>query len=40
LYFIRLYRNFRRLKGAQNDGPNKASDATSEPAPGADSSAH
>jgi hypothetical protein len=28
-----------RLNGAQNDGPNQASEATSEPAPGADSSA-
>jgi hypothetical protein len=39
LYFIRLYRNYKRLNGAQNDGPNQASEATSEPAPGADSSA-
>jgi len=40
LYFIRLYRNFQRLKHRQNEGPNRASDATSEPAPGAASSAH
>jgi len=37
LYFIRLYRNFKRLNGAQNNDPNKASEATSEPAPGAGS---
>ena len=38
LYFIRLYRNYKRLKDTQKEDSNNASEATSEPASSADSS--